>query len=122
MELGNFGGYPTQQILPETGRILVAEPFLSDNYFKRSVVLLTEFTPEGSIGFILNKPLDISIQDVMADTPDFDALVLMGGPVGRDTLHFLHTLGDTIQGSRKIMEGIYWGGDFEKIKELIQID
>jgi putative transcriptional regulator len=120
MELGNFKGYPDQTIPPAPGRILVSEPFLNDNYFKRAVVLITEHNEEGSIGFILNKPIEISLHEVMADSPVFDGLVLMGGPVGRDTLHFIHTMGDQIKGSRKIIEGLYWGGDFDKVKELIQ--
>ena len=45
--------------LPKKGHLLIAEPsILGDVSFNRSVVLLAEHNDEGSIGFILNKPLN----------------------------------------------------------------
>ena len=43
------------------GRVLISEPFLNDTYFRRSVVLLTEHSEEGSVGFVLNKPVALSV-------------------------------------------------------------
>ena len=40
---------------PVGGRVLVAEPFLRDGGFGRSVVYLTDHNEEGSVGFVLNK-------------------------------------------------------------------
>ena len=37
-------------LLPQKGRILISEPFLMDNYFKRSIVLITEHNEEGHGG------------------------------------------------------------------------
>ncbi len=54
----------------EKGHILISEPFLSDNYFRRSIVYLTEHNKEGSLGFVLNKPMEISINEVVDDFPD----------------------------------------------------
>ena len=51
------------------GRILISEPFLSDNYFRRSIVYLTEHNEEGSLGFVLNKPLELHINEIMDDFP-----------------------------------------------------
>ena len=105
----------------EKGLILISEPFLIDTYFKRTVVYLTEHTEEGSIGFVLNKPIDLKVHDVIQDFPDIDANISIGGPVNTNTIHYLHTLGDKIPYSVKINDNIYWGGDFEKIRELISI-
>ena len=41
-----------------TGKVLLAEPFMLDPNFKRAAVLVCEHGEEGSIGFIMNKPLD----------------------------------------------------------------
>ena len=41
------------------GNLLIAEPFMQDPYFKRSVVLLCEHSNEGIVGFILNQSLGI---------------------------------------------------------------
>jgi putative transcriptional regulator len=53
---------------PKKGKLLIAEPTLSgDVSFNRSIVLLAEHNHEGSVGFILNKPLDYSINDLVTD-------------------------------------------------------
>lgn len=107
------------KVEPLRGRVLVAEPFLQDTYFKRSLVLLTEYTPDGSIGFVLNKTLDVAINEVIEDFPPFNATVAIGGPVSTNTIHYLHTLGDIIPNSEHVFGNIYWGGDFEVVKEMI---
>jgi putative transcriptional regulator len=101
------------------GRILISEPFLNDTYFRRSVVLLTEHSEEGSVGFVLNKPVELSISDVLKDFPEIDASISIGGPVNTNTVHYIHSLGNLIPGSVKVMKNLYWGGDFETIKSLI---
>ncbi|MFP4048155.1 MAG: YqgE/AlgH family protein, partial [Bacteroidales bacterium] len=35
------------------------------------------------------------------------------------TIHYLHTVSDLIPNSVHVQGNIYWGGDFEKVKELI---
>jgi putative transcriptional regulator len=113
---------PFTNIKPEPGKLLIAEPFLDDPYFKRSVVLLTEHNENGSIGFILNKPIEIKLKDAVGELPPIDSNIHLGGPVARETLHFLHTEGEQIDGSLEIMKGLFWGGNFETLKKLIEQD
>ena len=101
------------------GRVLISEPFLNDTYFRRSVVLLTEHTDEGSVGFVLNKPVDLAVNDVLNDFPEIDTEVSIGGPVNTNTIHYIHTLGDIIPNSVKVLDNLFWGGDFEVIKDMI---
>ena len=101
------------------GRILVSEPFLSDTYFRRSVVLLTEHSEEGSVGFVLNKPVELTVSSILKDFPEIDASVSIGGPVNTNTVHYIHTLGNLIPNSVRVMKNLYWGGDFDTIKDLI---
>lgn len=108
-------------IKPTQGRVLISEPFLQDQYFKRSVVLLADHSEEGSFGIILNKPINIKLNEVINEFPDFDGQLYMGGPVKTDSLFFVHTLGETIEGSMKIMDGLYWGGDIEVVKEMMRL-
>jgi putative transcriptional regulator len=103
----------------EKGRILISEPFLSDHYFRRSVVYLTEHNEEGSLGFVLNKPLEVGLGEIVEDFPVSDFPVSVGGPVSNNTVHFLHTLGDQIPNSVAVTEGIFWGGDFDQIKSMV---
>jgi putative transcriptional regulator len=103
----------------KTGNVLLAEPFMLDPNFKRAAVLLCEHNEEGSIGFIMNKPVKMSIDELIEDFPEFDSEVLFGGPVQTETLHYVHTLGDLLDDSMHITDDLYWGGDFEKLKFLI---
>ncbi len=104
----------------EGGRVLISEPFLSDKYFRRSVVYLTEYSEKGSVGFVLNKTLDMRISDVISDFPTVDFPVTLGGPVSTNTVHYLHTLGDEIPESVHVKEGVFWGGDFQMMKALVK--
>jgi len=36
------------------GHLLISEPFMMDPNFKRSVIILTEYSADGAMGFILN--------------------------------------------------------------------
>ena len=109
----------TNNIPPQKGRILIAEPFLHGDYFSRSVVFLVAYSDKGAVGFILNKKIDFKIQDVFLDFPEFDAKVFLGGPVAADSIFFIHKLGKILPGSIKVLGDLYWGGDFGELKNLI---
>jgi len=103
------------------GNLLVSEPFMMDGNFKRSAVLLCDHTKDdGTVGFILNKPIDLKIEDLVGDFPEIDAQVYYGGPVANDTLHYVHNVGGILDNSVEVMKGVFWGGDFEKLKFLIK--
>ncbi len=103
----------------DKGSVLLAEPFSLDANFKRSAVVLTEHHDDGTVGFIINKPLDVHVDELISDFPEFRARVHFGGPVATDSIHYLHNVGDLLDDSIKVRPGIYWGGDFEKLKFLI---
>jgi putative transcriptional regulator len=106
-------------VKPAKGHLLIAEPsIIGDVSFNRSVVLLAEHNKNGSIGFILNKPFKFKLDELV---PDFKKpfQVYNGGPVEQDNLYFIHKVPDLITDSIEISHGIYWGGNFEKVIELI---
>jgi putative transcriptional regulator len=105
---------------PEKGRILIAEPFMSDNYFVRSVILIAENNTRGAMGFILNKPVGYKIHELIQDFPEFDSPVYFGGPVDSNSLFFIHRIPQIIGSSFEIGDGLYYGGNFKKLKEAIQ--
>lgn len=104
---------------PSSGKLLISEPFLADPNFKRSVVLLTEHSEQGSVGFILNQPSNLLVKDLIQDFWSADFPVFIGGPVEVDTVHFIHRCYDKLNSGEEIADGIYWGGDFETLKALI---
>jgi len=105
---------------PKKGDLLIAEPaIIGDVSFNRSIVLLADHSEDGSIGFILNKPLDYSINDLIPEV-EVKFKVYNGGPVEQDNLYFIHKIPQLIPNSIEISLGIYWGGDFSKVAELIK--
>lgn len=105
-------------IKPAKGKTLISTPFLED-VFKKSVIYLTEHNENGTIGFILNKKLDVTLSEVLDDFPEFDAKLYLGGPVQQEVLNVIHRKGEIIEDSFEIQNGIYWGGNYEQIKSLI---
>lgn len=101
------------------GKLLIAEPSLiGDLSFNRSVILLADYNENGSVGFIINKPLKYTINDFL---PDIKATfkIFNGGPVEQDNLYFIHNVPHLIPNSIEISNGIYWGGEYEVTKNLI---
>lgn len=101
------------------GQLLIAEPFLTDTNFSRAVILLCEHGMEGSVGFVLNRPTDLTLGDVL---PDLYAPLLninQGGPVQLDTLHMLHRMPEAF-GGNEIIPGVYWGGSYEALQESVR--
>lgn len=108
---------------PSRGKLLISEPALQDFYFGRSAVLLVEHNEgEGSVGLILNKPIHLKLKEVVKEFPNIDFPLFLGGPVHPERLYYLHTLGDNVPGSIEIIKGLYWGGQIEKLMELIDLN
>lgn len=108
---------------PERGDLIISEPFLPDSNFSRTVVLLCEHNEEGSFGFVLNKVSNLHISDIMEGLASkVDHEVFIGGPVQQNTLHFIHRLPNEIENSIEIKNGLYWGGNFEQLKVILEND
>lgn len=107
---------------PAKGKLLLSEPFLQDEYFSRSVILLCEHNEEGSFGFVLNNYLDIDLHEVSTNFPDIPARISLGGPVKNQNLYFIHSLGEMIPGSVLIADSIYMGGEYDILIEKILAD
>lgn len=107
-------------IEPGPGILLIADPFLKDPNFLRTVVLLCDHTADGSFGFVLNKKIAQTLNELLVNFDDFKLPVYYGGPVQTDTIHFVHQYPDLIPDSVKVSNDIYWGGNFETVAALIK--
>jgi putative transcriptional regulator len=114
----DYKRYPLQ-----AGGLLLAEPFGDEKAFQRAAILLADHSDtDGTVGFIINKPIKMPIGAVVKGLGDFQGELFFGGPVQTDTLHYLHCKGDLIENSVSIKDGIFWGGDFDQIRFCIQND
>jgi putative transcriptional regulator len=77
------------------GHLLIAAPSLFD-YFRRTVVLVLEHTPDGAMGVVLGRSSDTRVADavpVLAELPGADDLVYLGGPVSPQSVVALGDFG-----------------------------
>src|SRR3954465_1189563 len=78
------------------GSALIACPSLFD-YFRRTVVLVIEQTPEGAMGVVLNRESETAVADAVPQLAGFagaDELVHIGGPVAPESVVALGEFGD----------------------------
>lgn len=113
----------------QKGLLLIAHPELRDPNFRRTVVLLCEHGPDGSMGLVLNRPLETRGKPVLenfADLPASDSPVLVGGPVGREQVYVLYqsNLSDVgpIESVRPVVDGIHLVGSLDALRELALSD
>jgi putative transcriptional regulator len=107
-------------IEPGSGILLIADPFLKDPNFLRTVVLLCEHNEEGSFGFVVNRPYGNTLDQLIPDMNGFSLPVYYGGPVQVDTIHFIHQYPGEIEGGQEILNGVFWGGDFDQAMQLVR--
>lgn len=105
---------------PGPGILLIADPFLKDPNFLRTVVLLCEHNEQGSFGFVLNRQYENTLDELIPELEGHPLPVYYGGPVQTDSIHFIHRYPDEIPGGQEILKGVYWGGDFEALVNLIK--
>ena len=110
-----------QNIQPTKGDLLISEPYLPDPNFDRTVVLICEHDKNGTFGYILNQLSETSIGELIIDLEGNMHPVYVGGPVQQDTLHFIHKSRDNSIGGQEIGPGLFWGGDYERVIELIKL-
>lgn len=107
---------------PEMGNLLISDPFLDEDYFRRSVILLCDHNDNGTFGFVLNNYLDVDLHEIDEDFPNIQARISVGGPVDTQNLFFIHSFKEKIEGSVAINEELSFGGDYERILELLTLN
>ncbi|MDG2396399.1 MAG: YqgE/AlgH family protein [Flavobacteriaceae bacterium] len=103
------------------GNIIISNPHTTiDSIFNRSVILLADHNKTASTGFIINKPLNIYLKELIPEI-NIKFKIFFGGPVNKNNLFFIHNSSKLIPNSIEIDENFHWGGDFEKVIELIKL-
>jgi putative transcriptional regulator len=108
--------------LPDKGSVLISNPFMDEDYFRRSVILLCGHDEHASFGFVLTNYLDVDLHKLDPTFPDINTRISIGGPVETQHLYYIHAFNEPIEDSMIIREGLYFGGSFEYIKLLLEKD
>ena len=85
---------------------LIAMPELASSFFAQSVTFICEHNDDGAMGFVINRPLEITIRELFDQVnisylPDFkhsEQIVMSGGPVEPERGFVLHT-GEPVWGA-----------------------
>ncbi len=89
-------------------------------YFYRSVIYLCEHNKEGSLGFVINKPTGLLLNDIFPHLKNAHFPIFEGGPVSTNQLFYTHTLGSQLVDSIRVTEDVYWGGNFMALSSMIE--
>ena len=103
----------------KNGSLLIAHPTMIDDTFFKCIILITHHNNDESIGLVINNPSKIKLHEIIDNLPKSDFPVYIGGPVAKNSIHYIHDLGDQIPNSVKIYEGLFFGGDFDIVKYMI---
>lgn len=105
--------------------LLLAMPELATGPFRRTVVLMTSHEREGAMGFIVNRPLDAEISEVLEDLDipwmgRSDERVWMGGPVRPESgwVLFSGKARQEVDGAVEVMPGLFLSASIELLRDL----
>jgi len=99
------------------GTLLVASPDVTSGIFFRSVVLLCDHSPVGSFGLVINKPLDVDLENDPLDLGDLgDIQIRTGGPNQPNQIMILQTFGTDHENCLEVCDGVYLNADVDSIQ------
>lgn len=98
---------------PLRGKALIAMPQLKDPFFEQAVCYVCQHDEEGTLGFIINKPVDMLEKDLLldqhfsVDEARFQRPLLKGGPIHTDRGFVIHTDSGNWRNTLQISENCY---------------
>jgi putative transcriptional regulator len=112
---------PDSEVDLSPGSLLISAPMMQDPNFRRTVVLICEHEPgEGTFGLTLNREIDVHLGDVLEDFVAYNPPLYLGGPVQRETLHYIHTRPHDIPDGVSLPGDVTWGGNFETVQQIVK--
>ena len=110
------------QVRLAQGVVLVAKKSMTDPNFARTVLLITEYEDTGTVGLILNRPLDKPVTDVLPQLRELnlDSLNLyLGGPVRLNSLRLLVRTDLDLDDHYHVLDNVFQITDFQGIQHLL---
>ena len=103
----------------KTGSNIKSTAELTGSFFENTTILIVEHNEEGSIGFVVNRSFDKSLNELIEFNYSKPFPLMDGGPVDRDHLFVVHKRPDLIDGGKPIPNGLYLGGNMDQVIEAI---
>ena len=112
-----------QQVRLARGVILIAKKSMTDPNFAKTVLLITQYDETGTIGLVLNRPLDKPAVEIL---PQLQELVLdslnlyLGGPVRLNSLRLLVQTGMDLGESYHVVDNVFQITDLQGVQYLLE--
>jgi len=102
--------------------LIIAMPHLNDTVFSKSVILINEYNNNGTMGFILNKPISKDISSSILFSDQFNDKIkdniYFGGPVDLNSCFILHDESYKLDDSEFITSNLYLTSNKQIIKDI----
>jgi putative transcriptional regulator len=106
---------------PAIGRFLVANRQVA-GFFGESVVVLVDHGAHGSLGLIVNRPVELTLDELLPDVErarGHGEHAFLGGPVATDQLLLLIRAKQPPRGSAPVLDDLHVSGSRETLIELL---
>lgn len=120
--LGAAPPLPAQSGDSANGVFLVASPALADPNFRHSVLLVTQMADGGSIGFIVNRPGERSLAQILPDNAllkRFTEPLYLGGPVEAAGLFAMFRAKDSPPEALRVLGDVYFAMDPAAVERVL---
>jgi putative transcriptional regulator len=105
------------------GKFLVADRRLMDPNFRETVVLLIRYGPDGAMGLVINRPVQLKLSTVLPDIKELDRrkeTLYLGGPVEPTRILLLVRSANPPEASMPVFGDVYLSSSQKVLQRLIK--
>ncbi len=116
------GGEKAEKELAQ-GKFLVADRRLMDPNFRETVVLLIRYGPEGAMGLVVNRPIQVKLSAIFPDVKELnqsEETLYLGGPVEPGGILLLVRSAKAPDDSMPVFGDVYLSSSREVLKRMIE--
>ena len=124
------GGHPgavrtqdmDEQVRLARGVFLIAKKSMPDPNFAGTVLLITEYEDTGTVGLVLNRPLDKPAHDILPELKDLDPgpfNLFQGGPVRLNSLRLLVQTNADLGAFHAVVGNVFQISDRQGVRSLL---
>lgn len=105
------------------GKLLVASRRLGDPNFRKTVILLVRYGPDGAMGLVINRPLAVKLATILPDIKELAQStepLYIGGPVEPTAVLLLVKSLEQPEFATAVIEDVYLTSNAETLRQLIK--
>lgn len=111
-----------EQVRLARGVFLIAKKSMPDPNFAGTVLLITEYEESGTVGLVLNRPLDKPAHEILPELKELDpgsSTLFLGGPVRLNSLRILVQTETDLGEYHSVIGNVFQITDLEGVRSLL---